>query len=94
MKLRKFVFPRKSYVGHVAARARFSADSLAEVVRDHVVVARLPLAFRGDRAALVVDAVEYLDQFEHTHPNACFFQQLPRHAFFERLPKLQRASGN
>ena len=94
MKLAKFVFPRKGHVGHVAPCARFSPDALAEVVGDHVMVARLLLAFRGNRPALVVNAVEDLDEFEYTHLDAGFFQQLPRHAFFERLPKLQRASGN
>ena len=71
----------------VASRARLAAYRLAQIVENHVVVPRFALAIE-------IDALENLDQLEHRHLDAGFFEQLAAHTQQERFPRFEHAAGN
>ena len=94
MKSRKFIFAREDDVGNVAARAGLSANALAEIVDDHVVVLWLGFVFRGDTAIRIENAVEDLNQLNDADLKASFLEQFAGNTLLKGFTQLQRTAGN
>ena len=81
----------------VGGRAQFAAGNAAEVVGDDVVVADaagLAPSFesRFGMDALVMDAIDELDQLERLDEEAGFFAHLAHHAFNQGFTDLKHAA--
>lgn len=82
----EFVLCREDDIGHIAAGARFAADSFAKIVRDNEMESRLGFRSIRSRVILRKDAVEDFDEVQDADFEAGFFAEFTRHALLKRFP--------
>src|SRR3981189_235500 len=90
----QFFFAREGHVCYVASRHRLPANPFTQIVHDHIMESRPLLPFRGSGRALQINSIKHFYQLNDPHGKPCFFSQLSRHAFLQRLAQLQHSSRN
>src|SRR5882762_4554276 len=92
--LSQLFFAREGHFRHVASRHRLPANPFTQIIHDHIMESRPLLPFRRSSRALQINSIKHFYQLNDAHGEPCFFSQLSRHAFLQRLAQLQHSSRN
>src|SRR6266478_53197 len=92
--LSQFFFAREGHFRYIASRHRLPANPFTQIVHDHIMESRPLLPFRGSSRARQINSIKHFYQLNDAHVKTCFFSQLSRHAFLQRLAQLQHSSRN